>query len=52
MAYKEPHFDKAGAAAFLQALGQTNSNMVKKSTAKKSTGGNSPSKGTGGKKSK
>ena len=50
MAFKEPHFDKAGAKTFVDALGQTNANMVKKkpTTAKKSTG----TKSTGGKKSK
>lgn len=51
MAFKEPHFNKAGAKAFTEAWGQTNADMVKKSsTAKRSTGGKS--KGTSGKKSK
>lgn len=44
MAYKEPHFDKTGARAFVEALGAANAGTVKKSTgakkspAKRSTG--------------
>lgn len=47
MAYKEPHFDKAGAKSFTEALGAANAGQIKqrkpagakKTPSKPSTGG-------------
>ena len=49
MAYKEPHFDREGAKAVTEAIGQINAAMVKgkKAPAKKPAPGKAPAKKSG-----
>lgn len=50
MAYKEPHFDKAGAKSFTEALGAANAGQLKRKPAGAKKTPSKPSMGGKGKK--